>query len=172
MKKKILKKTKKRKKKTKNKNKNKKSMVQRKSQKKKTKDQANFTKKKKKKPETLIRDGGNFVQIFFLLFTLIFSLQFGEIVFWRVWRENLWTPLLFSLPSPLNQTMENVIFLLIFLSLFSILPVFTPTKYTLSVREWGWEGSVKCFTNFLSVKYFTVFAFSFSFNWKYFTFDQ
>ena len=39
--------------------------------------------------------------------------------------------LLFSL---LNQTSENSIFHHIFLSFFSILPVFTPTKHTLKVR--------------------------------------
>ena len=38
--------------------------------------------------------------------------------------------LLFSL---LYQTRENVIFHLIFLFLFSILPVFTPTKHTLTL---------------------------------------
>ena len=59
--------------------------------------------------ETLISGGGNFVQIF-----SHFSLQFGEIVFWRGRKENLWAPPLFSPPPPLNQTVENVIFLHIF----------------------------------------------------------
>ena len=39
-------------------------------------------------------------------------------------------------------------------------------------QEWEGEENVKCFTNFLSVKYLTFFAFGFSFDWKYFTFDQ
>ena len=39
----------------------------------------------------------------------------------------------------LNQTVENNIFHLIFLSLFSILPVFTPTKHTLNLFCWKFE---------------------------------
>ena len=41
---------------------------------------------------------------YFSHFSLQFSLQFGEIVFWRGRRENLWAPPLFSPPLPLNQT--------------------------------------------------------------------
>ena len=49
-------------------------------------------------------------------------------------RENFFPcflSLIFSFP---NQTMENNIFHPIFLSLFSILPIFTPTKHILNLR--------------------------------------
>ena len=47
---------------------------------------------------------------------------------WRDYFPLHFLSLLFFL---LNQTVENAIFHYIFLSLFSILPVFTPTKHTL-----------------------------------------
>ena len=46
-------------------------------------------------------------------------------------RENFLPCFLYLLFSFLNQTVENDIFHPIFLSLFSILPVFTPTKHIL-----------------------------------------
>ena len=49
---------------------------------------------------------------------------------WKDYFSPHFLSLLFSL---LNQIRENVIFHLIFLFLFSILPVFTPTKHTLKL---------------------------------------
>ena len=48
-----------------------------------------------------------------------------------VWRDYFPPHFLFLLFSLLNQTVKNTIFYPIFLSLFSILPIFTLTKYTL-----------------------------------------
>ena len=51
-----------------------------------------------------------------------------------VWSEKFPPYSLSLLFSLLNQTMENAIFHHIFLFLFSILPIFTPTKHTLKVQ--------------------------------------
>ena len=97
--------------------------------KKKQKQKSNITKeKKKKKSKKRKKEVGVVLSKYFSHF----SLQFREIVFWKGRRENLWAPPLFSPPPPLKQTVENVIFHSIFLSLFSIFPVFTPIKHTMS----------------------------------------
>ena len=85
--------------------------------------------KKKKKSEMFIRGGGSFVQIFFPLFTPIWRdcILKGE-------ERKFVGPPLFSPPPPLNQIVKNSIFHPIFLSLFSILPVFTPTNHTLKMK--------------------------------------
>ena len=89
-----------------------------------------------------IRGGGSFVQIFFPLFTPIWRdcILKGE-------ERKFVGPPLFSPPPPLNQIVKNSIFHPIFLSLFSILPVFTPTNHTLKMKmkkkvegggRWDW----------------------------------
>ena len=72
---------------------------------------------------------------YFFHFLLQSSLQFGEIVFWRGRRENLWAPPLFSPPPPLNQTVKNVIFHPIFH------PYFHPNQtYPQGRGGYGWIG--------------------------------
>ena len=63
-------------------------------------------------------------------FLLNFPLKLGGQKMWA--RRDYFPPYFLSLLfSLLNQTMENVIFHHIFLSLFSIFPFFTPTKHNL-----------------------------------------
>ena len=65
--------------------------------------------------------------------SLLFSLQFGKIVFWQGRREILWAPPK-SLPfSTLNQITTNTIFSPLFSTSFSILPIITPTKQSLNI---------------------------------------
>ena len=57
------------------------------------------------------------------------------------WRENFLPGFLSSPFSFPNQTVENSVFHPIFLPLFSILPVFTPTKHSLSET---WRDNRAC----------------------------
>ena len=75
-----------------------------------------------------------FVQKFLHNF-LSHSPQFGEIVFWCVWRENSWAPPKFPPPLPLNQTLVPTIFCPIFSHFFSLLPISPPTKHTIKVSN-------------------------------------
>ena len=61
------------------------------------------------------------------LFSLVFLPNWEDKIMWA-WRDYFPHHFLFLLFSLLNQTRENSIFHPIFLSFFSILPVFTPTK--------------------------------------------
>ena len=71
---------------------------------------------------------------FIALFSPHFPLDLGGLKKWV--REGKLSPLFLSLLfSFANQIVENNIFQLIFLFLFFILPVFTPTKHTLSFEE-------------------------------------
>ena len=65
----------------------------------------------------------------FVYFSLLFSLKFGEIVFWRGRRQNLQAPPKSLIFSTLNQTTKNIIFS----PSFSIISKITLTKYNLRV---------------------------------------
>ena len=73
------------------------------------------------------------VKCIFQYFSLFISLPNWEDKKMWVWREKFPPFFLSFLFSLFNQTVENVIFQPIFLFLFSIIPIFTPTKYTLRV---------------------------------------
>ena len=99
---------------------------------KKPKQKVSVTKEKKKKRELeMLKEVGVVLSKYFSHFSLQFSLQFEDIVFWKGRRENLWAPPLFALPPPLSQTPFPLIFSPIFHSFFSILPKIHPTKYNL-----------------------------------------
>ena len=87
----------------------------------------------KKKIVIIKRRCGQFCPNIFVQLSLSFSLQFGEIVFWRGRRENWWVPPKSLLFSTLNQTTKNIIFSPLFSPSFSILPKITPNKHSLRV---------------------------------------
>ena len=88
--------------------------------------QLKLLKKKKKKTK---RKCGQFCSNIFVHFSLLFSLKFGEVVFWRGRRENLWALPKSLLFSTLNQTTKNIIFSSLFSPSFSILSKITQTKH-------------------------------------------
>ena len=87
----------------------------------------------KKKIVIIKRRCGQFCPNIFVQLSLSFSLQFGEIVFWRGRRENWWVPPKSLIFSTLNQTTKNIIFSPLFSPSFSILPKITPNKHSLRV---------------------------------------
>ena len=86
---------------------------------------------KKKKIVIIKRKFRQFCPNIFVQLSLSFSLQFGEIVFWRGRRENWWVPPKSLIFSTLNQTTKNIIFSPLFSPSFSILPKITPNKHSL-----------------------------------------
>ena len=85
----------------------------------------------KKKIVIIKRKCRQFCPNIFVQLSLSFSLQFGEIVFWRGRRENWWVPPKSLIFSTFNQTTKNIIFSPLFSPSFSILPKITPNKHSL-----------------------------------------
>ena len=112
----------------------------------KKKQKGNFKKKKKeergnvptkKKGGKKRIEHGHFCPLSSHIFSLQFSLYFGEKTFWWAWGENTWTPSFISFLPTQPNTLKKV-FLPIFSSKFSIHPISPPNKHILSVwlEEW------------------------------------
>ena len=101
------------------------------------------------------------------LFSLVFLPNWEDQKMWarRDYFSTHFLSLLFSL---LNQIRENVIFYLIFLSLFSSITIFIPTKHTLKIFAISFQGDMlRCIE--YSIKWFCCTFFFYINKVKHFT---